>query len=262
MVRQGRIGKLQRVDVVLGKNITGGPFDVRKPPGKLNWDMWQGQTPDVPYIEERCHYTFRWWYEYSGGQMTDWGAHHVDIAQWGIGSLPVEVSSVAKLPDVPNGYNVPLDFQVNVPICQRRGDDRQRQRPQRRAVHRQRRAHPGQSRHGGRQAGRRVEGAAARARDRFTLYTHDNLSRPERSRQAGRDHQSHGQLLRLHRVSRKQPLSDVGGQHQSINTCHLANISMRLGRPLKWDPDKQQIIDDSEANGWLRRQQRAGYEVG
>ena len=44
--------------------------------------MWLGQAPLVDYIKERCHYQFRWWYEYSGGKMTDWGAHHVDIAQW------------------------------------------------------------------------------------------------------------------------------------------------------------------------------------
>ena len=64
----------------------------------MNWDLWQGQTPDVPYIKERCHYTFRWWYEYSGGQMTDWGAHHIDIAQWGMGTDqtgPVEIDGKA-----------------------------------------------------------------------------------------------------------------------------------------------------------------------
>ena len=84
MVRAGRIGKLQRVEVVLGKNKVGGPFSRKSVPGNFNWDLWQGQTPDVPYLEERSHYTFRWWYEYSGGQMTDWGAHHLDIAQWAI----------------------------------------------------------------------------------------------------------------------------------------------------------------------------------
>ena len=110
MVRQGRIGKLQRVEVVLGKNVTGGPFQAETPPPQLDWNMWQGQTPDVPYIKERCHYTFRWWYEYSGGQMTDWGAHHLDIAQWGIGSLPVSVKGTAKLPSVVNGYNVAVDY--------------------------------------------------------------------------------------------------------------------------------------------------------
>jgi myo-inositol 2-dehydrogenase / D-chiro-inositol 1-dehydrogenase len=101
MVRQGRIGDLQRVDIVLGKNVTGGPFEVKDPPPHLNWDLWQGQTPAVPYIEERCHYTFRWWYEYSGGQMTDWGAHHLDIGQWAIGAQPLEVRGEAKYPDVP-----------------------------------------------------------------------------------------------------------------------------------------------------------------
>ncbi len=61
--------------------------------------------------------------------------------------------------------------------------------------------------------------------------------------------------------SRKLPISDVQNQHQSITTCHLANISMRLGRPLKWDPEKEQVIDDAEANRWLSREQRTGYEV-
>ena len=70
--------------------------------------MWQGQTPEVPYLTERCHYTFRWWQEYSGGRMTDWGAHHIDIGQWGIGSLPVEVSGRAKYPKTKDGYNVPI----------------------------------------------------------------------------------------------------------------------------------------------------------
>ena len=79
-------------------------------PKHLNWDLWQGQTADVPYIPERCHYTFRWWLEYSGGKMTDWGAHHLDIAQWGINSLPVEVDGRAKFPTVENGYNVPSDY--------------------------------------------------------------------------------------------------------------------------------------------------------
>jgi len=64
-----RLGRLKRVDVVLGKDKIGGPFAVDNPPPELNWDLWQGQTPDVPYIHERCHYTFRWWYAYSGGQL-------------------------------------------------------------------------------------------------------------------------------------------------------------------------------------------------
>ncbi|MEZ6134457.1 MAG: Gfo/Idh/MocA family oxidoreductase [Pirellulaceae bacterium] len=110
LVRQGRLGKLQRVDVVLGKNVTGGPFAHRPVPLNFNWDLWQGQTPNVPYLAERSHYTFRWWYEYSGGQMTDWGAHHLDIAQWAIDAFPAEIDGQCKLPKVADGYNVAVDF--------------------------------------------------------------------------------------------------------------------------------------------------------
>ena len=100
-------------------NPTGGPFENVPTPKHINWDLWLGQTPAVPYCEERCHYTFRWWYEYSGGKMTDWGAHHVDIAQWGIGadqSGPVEIDGQAKLPNIENGYNVPPWFHANLEV--------------------------------------------------------------------------------------------------------------------------------------------------
>ncbi len=80
---------------------------------QLELEPWQGQTPDVPYLEERCHYTFRWWYEYSGGQMTDWGAHHVDIAQWAIHSNPVEIDGRGRFGNGVDSYNVPLDFTVD-----------------------------------------------------------------------------------------------------------------------------------------------------
>jgi predicted dehydrogenase len=259
MVRQGRIGKLQRVDVVLGKNIVGGPFETRKPSGKLNWDLWQGQTPDVPYIEERCHYTFRWWYEYSGGQLTDWGAHHVDIAQWGIGSLPVEVSGVGKLPEVRDGYNVPLDFSVRCKYAN--GVELTISDTGRNGV-----LFTGSEgrilANRGTVAGKPVDDLKARplARDQFKLYTHDNLSRPERVGKLDAIINHMGNFFDCIQ-SREQPISDVAGQHRGISTCHLANISLRLGRPLKWDPQAQQIIDDSEANGWLRREQRRGYEV-
>jgi myo-inositol 2-dehydrogenase/D-chiro-inositol 1-dehydrogenase len=73
MVRAGRLGKLHRVTCVAGPNPTGGPFPTRPVPASLNWNLWLGQAPEVPYTEERCHYTFRWWFEYAGGKITDWG---------------------------------------------------------------------------------------------------------------------------------------------------------------------------------------------
>ncbi len=114
LVHAGRIGKLRRVTCVTDKNPSGGPFETRPVPSHFNWDLWQGQTPNVPYIPERSHYTFRWWYEYSGGKMTDWGAHHLDIGQWGIlgNELtgPVKIEGRAVYPDIPNGYNVATEF--------------------------------------------------------------------------------------------------------------------------------------------------------
>lgn len=259
MVRQGRLGKLRKVEVVLGKNAVGGPFEKRKPSSKFNWDLWQGQTPDVPYLEERAHYNFRWWYEYSGGQMTDWGAHHLDIAQWAIGASPLEITSTAKMPDVKDGFNTAIDFaatykfpnevELTVTDTGRNGimfiGDQGKIFVNR-----------------GTLDGSPVDALKSNPlpRESFTLYDNDNLTRPERVGKLDAIVNHMGNFFDCI-ATRKKPLSDVAGQHQSITVCHLGNISMRLGRPLKWDAQAEQFVNDSEANAWLRREQRAGFEV-
>jgi len=259
LVRQGRVGELQQVEVVLGKNVTGGPFADRQPPSNLNWNMWQGQTPDVPYREERCHYTFRWWYEYSGGQMTDWGAHHLDIAQWGINSLPVEIETSAKLPAVNDGYNVAIDFfakyryangvEMTVSDTGRNGimftGTEGRIFVNRGTV-----------------SGKAVEDLATNPlpRNDFVVYDFDNLYRPQRAGKLDAIINHMGNFFDCV-ASRKKPISDVESQHRSVSTCHLGNISMRIGRPLKWDADKEEFPGDAEANTWLSREQRSGYEI-
>jgi predicted dehydrogenase len=93
LLQHNRIGDVQTVHVAINGAPESGPIPVAEPPAELNWERWLGQAPlvDYRYKQEeksaltRCHYEFRWWYEYSGGKLTDWGAHHVDIAQWGIG---------------------------------------------------------------------------------------------------------------------------------------------------------------------------------
>jgi len=259
IVRQGRLGKLQRVDVILGKNKVGGPFKKRPVPDHLNWDLWQGQTPNVPYIEERCHYTFRWWYEYSGGQMTDWGAHHMDIAQWGIDSLPVQIEGRAKFPNTPDGYNVAVDFAaaykfangvtMTVADTGRNGILFTGEKG-RVFVNR------------GTASGKPVEDLAANPlpREKFNVYGFDNLDRPERAGKLDAIINHMGNFFDCVQT-RKTPISDVESQHRSVTTCHLGNISMRLGRALKWDPEKEQFTGDDEANGMLARAQRTGFEV-
>lgn len=259
LVRQGRLGELRRVDVVLGKNKQGGPFEVRPVPKHFNWDLWQGQTPAVPYIPERSHYTFRWWYEYSGGQMTDWGAHHIDIAQWGINSYPVAIEGKAQFPDVENGYNVATDFHALYRFANGVGmtvSDHGRNgimftgTKGRIFVNR------------GSIEGKPVEDLAHNPlpREEFTVYEHDNLDRPERAGKLDAIVNHMGNFFDCI-ANRKRPVSDVESQHRSVSTCHLGNISMRLGRPLEWDPEREEFVDDSEANGWLSREQREGFEI-
>jgi len=259
MVRQGRIGKLRRVDVVLGKNKTGGPFPVRPVPNHFNWELWQGQTPSVPYIEERSHYTFRWWYAYSGGQMTDWGAHHIDIAQWGINSLPLEIEGNATFPQVANGFDVAVDYYVEyryangvamtVKDTGRSGvmftGDRGRIFVNRGAVQ-----------------GKPIEDLAQNPLPpgTFVVYDQDNHDRPLRAGKLDAIINHMGNLFDCVET-RENPISDIESQHRSATTCHLGNISMRLGRKLNWNPDSETFVDDVEADSWLRREQRAGYET-
>src|SRR5262245_15095481 len=116
LVRNGRIGAVHTVEARIGDNPIGGPFKVAPVPDGLDWNFWKGPTADVPYVLERCHYEFRWWYEYSGGKLTDWGAHHNDIAQWGLGmdgSGPVSVTATGVEPSrEPNCYNCHPHFAV------------------------------------------------------------------------------------------------------------------------------------------------------
>jgi myo-inositol 2-dehydrogenase / D-chiro-inositol 1-dehydrogenase len=260
LVRQGRIGKLQRVEVILGKNKQGGPYKLMPVPKHFNWDLWQGQTPNVPYIAERSHYTFRWWYEYSGGQMTDWGAHHLDIAQWGINSFPVEIEGSATYPDVGSDcFNVSLDYSaryryangVEMTVADNGRNGVMFTGTEGRVfVNR------------GTVSGKPVEELAQRPlpRENFSVYDFDNLDRPERAGKLDAIVNHMGNFFDCIR-SGKQPISDIASQHRSVSTCHLGNIAMRLGRPLKWDPEKEEFPGDAEANSYLKREQRSGFEV-
>lgn len=259
MVRAGRLGKLQKVDIVLGKNGTSGSFVPRVPPSHLNWNLWLGQAPNVPYIEERSHYTFRWWYEYSGGQMTDWGAHHVDIAQWAIDSLPVEIDGQAKFPNVENGYNVPVDFEVNY----RYANDV--------LLHVSDTGENGIMFTGdagrifvnrGKITGAPVEDLAKHPlkQEDWKIYDFDNMDRPPRSGKLDAIVNHMGNFFDCVQAKRK-PISDILSQHRSVSTCHLANISMRLGRKLQWNPDSEFFVNDQEADTMLKREQRKGFET-
>jgi predicted dehydrogenase len=259
IVRAGRIGKLKSVEVVLGKNATGGPFPSSPTPKHIQWDLWQGQTPEVPYVEERCHYTFRWWWEYSGGQMTDWGAHHIDIAQWAINSLPVRFEGSSVMPNDQSGYNVPVDFESKVTYAngveltiRDHGENGILFQGEQGRIFVNR----------GKLTGAAVDELQSRPlpRNKWQLYKHDHPDRPLLTGKLEAIINHMGNFFDCIE-SRNNPISDVVSQHRSVSTCHLANISLRLGRPLQWDPKNEVFVDDAQANTMLSREQRKGYEI-
>ncbi len=94
----------------------------------------------------------------------------------------------------------------------------------------------------------------------FQAYEHDNLERPKRAGKLESIINHMGNFVDCI-ASRKLPISDVSSQHRSATTCHVGNIAMQLGRPLRWDAQQEQFLDDQEANRRLRREQRTGFEV-
>lgn len=255
-VRSGQLGKIQKVTVSLPLSTgVGGPFPAKEVPKDLNWDMWLGQAPKVDYCPERCHFTFRWWYEYSGGIVTDWGAHHMDVAQWGLGmdkSGPLTIDgSKVMLPHVDNGYNTPKEPVINYTYA----DDIQLQivtgdefvvfegEKGRIKVNR------------GRVTGKAIEEQDA---DKGLMdKTNAVMAELYHSGKPG-NHMANF----MHCVkSRKQPISDVISQHRSVSACHLGNIAVRLQRKVTWDPVKELFVGDDEANKMIGRAQREGYEI-
>jgi predicted dehydrogenase len=272
----GRLGKIKRVTCAIGGGSVGGPFKKSAPPAGLNWDLWLGQTPKVEYIPQRCHGNFRWWYEYSGGKLTDWGAHHVDIAQWAIGMdhggptsiEPVTVVHPVELrkgmPTKDDCYNTAAKFKIrcefpggiemiiidgyDTPLWE--GKTREQTRKTMNGI--------------------LIEGEKGKIfvnRGLLLGPAVDELKTnpvPEAELtklRKGKEPLSHMGNFMACVKDRGVTLSDIATHHRALTTCHLSNIAMRLGRKLNWDAVAEQIVGDAEANGWLSRQPRKGFEV-
>jgi predicted dehydrogenase len=267
LCREGRLGKIQKILVAIGGGDKGGPFKKEKAPAQLNWDMWLGQTPKVDYIKERCHYQFRWWYEYSGGKMTDWGAHHVDVAHWILDAkdtspVTFEGSSVEHPVPLKNGYPTE-DDKYNTATAFRVAT-RFKDGTELIITHH---INEEGANHGN---GVLVIGDKGRIFvDRGKLVGRPVQELKENPLPEGAiakvlKGQAHGHHMRNFfqcLESRKDPISDVYSHHRAMTTCHLANICIRLGRKLTWDPATEQIVGDEDAAKWVRREQRKGYEI-
>ena len=263
MVQKGLLGDITKVTVGINGSPTGGPFPVATPPKELDWNFWLGQAPKVDYREKRCHYEFRWWYEYSGGKFTDWGAHHVDIAQWALnqdrkGMGPVEIDGTdAKhpvelkdgYPTVDDQYNTSHDFAIKCRfpsgtemIIDSRSEN-----------------------------GVLFEGSKGRMfvnRGKITgkpieeNWDKDQFNSEDLSRlYKGKPFEGHKQ--NFYRCIREggQPVSDVASHVVTMNTCHLASIAARLNRVIKWDAANEKIVGDEQAQSLFARKQREGFEI-
>ncbi|MBN2270137.1 MAG: Gfo/Idh/MocA family oxidoreductase, partial [Sedimentisphaerales bacterium] len=115
LVRNGRIGKISKVEVWLPAGLRQGPFQISKVPESFDYNFWMGQTPETPYVKERTHFSFRYRWDYSGGTMTDWGAHHNDIVLWALEkdrSGPVSVEGKQLVDMIPGGFTAASEYAV------------------------------------------------------------------------------------------------------------------------------------------------------
>ncbi len=276
IVAEGRLGKIKRLQAAIGGAPDSPEIPTVEAPKTLDWERWLGpaKLADYRYLNEddknqrytNGHYEFRWWYEYSGGKLTDWGAHHVDIAIWaleanGQSPLPTEVGGEATHP-VPfkDGYPTQADryntatkfnllakFPGDVELTIRDDTDN----------------------------GTLIEG------EKGTIFVNrgklegkpvDDLAEnplPEDAIQKvykgmpmeGNERQAHWLNFFHCCRERKQPISDVHSHMRALNVCHLAGIAARLGRTIKWDGEAEQIVGDDQANAFLKRPYREGYAI-
>lgn len=246
LIRAGRLGKIHTVRAgISGVNFNGPAVEDRDPPAELDYDFWLGPAPLRPYNEKRVHYNFRFFWDYSGGQLTNWGAHHLDIAQWGLGmdaGGPEAIEGQARYHEQ-GWYEVPEWCEViyHYPggarvIC---GMDQ-----------------PGGTTFEGEHGTLHVD------RKRLSAEPAELLEQPLRESDvrlyASNDH--HQNWLDCIRT-RALPICDVEIGHRSATVCHLGNIAIRTGRRIAWDAAAEQIVGDEEAQQMLRRSYRSPWEL-
>lgn len=258
LVRNGRIGKVHTVETGIGHGPTCGWEPDMPVPPELDWNFWLGPAPYVPYTARRCIYNFRWFYEYSGGKMTDWGAHHMDIAQWGLGmdgSGPVRVEGTGTFP-TSGLYDTLVSFEVTYTYAD---GTRMITRP----------SIPSSGLHGGTKfTGDKgwvhVDRGCIDASPKDILYEPigpDGIHLYE----ASHYHGDNWVACRRNFIdcirTRKRPICDVEVGASSVIVCHLGNIACRLGRPIQWDPVKEDIVGDEEARRWVSKPYRAPWHL-
>jgi predicted dehydrogenase len=230
LVRSGRLGAIKTVPD-------------SSPPPELDYQAWLGPAPERPYNEKRVHYLFRFFWDYSGGQMTNFGAHHLDIAQWGLGrdeSGPSTIEATAQFQkdgwyEVPERSTITYTYDDGIQvICDQGG-----------------KAGPNVLFEG-------TKGSIAVSRGKIESTPSEILKEPLAP---GDVHlivsKSHHKNWLDCIKTRTLPICDVAIGHRSATVCHLGNIAIRTGRKITWDPKAQTIVGDAQAAAMLSRPYRA-----
>lgn len=257
LVRNGFLGDVSWIEVEIPPNnkFCEPTWEPQPVPPQLDYDFWLGPAPQAEYHEQRCHYQFRFIRDYSGGQVTNFGAHHLDIVQWALGmddSGPVEVWGDGEFPE--SGL---FNTATKVDFGMRYANGTEV------------RCVTGGSKvvFHGTKGDLEVKRAAASAQDPNCaggLITNPpeiakiELDDSHIRLYDSRDH--YGNFLDCIRT-RKEPICPPEVGHRSATCCHLANIAMLLHRRLKWDPKAERFIGDDEANAMLTRPYRAPWTL-
>lgn len=251
LVFNGRLGKVDHAEVGLpdGIKLIGMP-SVKAVPSELDWEFWLGSAPEAEY-RGVCHWNWRWILDYSGGQLTDWAGHHIDIAHWGLGldrTGPVEVSGEGVYPGPNQLYNVPTEFDFN---CKYKSG-----------------------------VTIRVANASRLEKGMGVTWYGENgwihvdrgnkitASKPELiSEELGankialyKSDDHIGNFLDSIR-SRKETIAPVEVAHRSISAGLLGEIAMTTKQTIKWDPDTEQILNNPEASKLLMRSFRSPWKI-
>jgi predicted dehydrogenase len=245
MARTGRIGKLHTIHTNLSEGLTCGPEKPQPVPTGFDYDRWLGPAPYEPYTPKRCHGSFRWIYDYSGGQLTDIGAHFNDLAQWGNNSElsgPIEYEGWAKFPK--DGlFNTPVNFEVIATYADGVKMIMHDKSP--RAV-----KFVGD------------EGWVSVDDDGNVNAEPKSILKLRRFRQHGYSYMKghHRNFLECVKT-RARTIAHPEVAQRSTTTCHIGNICLRLGHKVRWNPQTEQFINDAEANAMIARAMRSPWHL-
>jgi len=277
LIRSGHIGEMRNARITSFRNIMPGFTNTvgAQPLAEADWNMWLGPAPYVPFDRNRCLYHFRWFWDYSGGQTTNLLSHDLDIVQWATDSVPrtimaaggrYSLKGIGETPDVFEAIFEYPGFLTNWScheLCARSNN-----------------AWADLEFSG-------TKGTLAITRSGFEIFP-DPLISPEdqipqftttRRDKPASILQYRTMALKSHGYeqikdqfqphvrnfldcikSRRPPVSDLESGHRTITSCHLANISMKVGRTLHWNVEKQEIIGDPEASKLLTKKYRAPWD--